>query len=166
MFKKLSDYEKYIWTINPRKISVDKHHILPIQAYWPDTKENIQVVLQNHHKLIHENLDIAFRYFAQVIRKQRQRENWHIVLTESDIEGRADIQRSYLEWVDKLPMWWMIDMHEIKLWQLAELENEKLFRLTWDKMDIELWDTLTNHGHYVDIQKELSKEIYKRLKNK
>lgn len=160
-------YLKYItrleW-LDRRKNDIDKHHIIPIGCYGPDIAENITLVTAADHKKIHETLDIARRYYSGLLRKQRLRENWHIILTESDIEWRANIQRVYLEWVDKLPSPFD-EMHEIKIWELCESEANKLHRLTWDTYDYELWDVLHNHSIYVDIQKEISKDIYFRLKN-
>lgn len=165
MHKTFTEYQTYVWQLNRRKHDVDKHHILPISSYWPNIPENIADVLMADHKKIHQTLDVAYRYFSTIIRKQRSRENWHIVLTVDDIEGRADIQRAYLDWVHKLPNF-LQQMHEIKLGELVIIENEKLSRLVHDKLSIELGSTLTNHSIYVEIQKELSKAIYKRLKSR
>ena len=165
MYRTYWEYQSYIWELNRRKYDVDKHHILPISSFWPNVSENIAEVLMADHKKIHQTLDLAYRYFATLTRKQKMIENGHIVLTVDDIEGRAEIQRAYLDWVHKLPNF-LQEMHELKLGDLAMLENEKLYRLTNDKIAIELWDTLHNHWLYVDIQKELSKAIYKKLKSK
>ena len=163
MFKNFPDYENYVKSLDRRKHDVDAHHCLPISCYGQNVKENIASMLMVDHKKVHQQLDIAYRYFNNMIRKQRMLENWHIVLTTSDIEGRADIQRAYLSGVHKLVNY-VQDMHEVKLWELTGLENEKLFRLTNDRYKIQLWDTLQNHQTYVDIQKEISKAIYSKIK--
>lgn len=164
MFKNYLDYAAHVSWLNKRKNDISNHHVIPVQAWWPNTPENIAEVLESDHKRIHQELDVAWRYFSERTRKQRLKENWHILLTAGDIEWRADIQRVYLEWVDKLPNF-LQDLHEVKIWELATSENEKLFRLTWDRMEIILWGIMHNHQMYVDIQKETSRAIYLILKN-
>lgn len=142
---------------------LNMHHVIPISTYWPDIAENIAGLLKDDHIKLHQELDIPIRMFSRMTREQRKRENWHIVLTESDIEGRADIQRAYLEWIDKLPNF-LQDMHEEKLWELAQYEAGKFKRLTWEEYPLELWAAMENHWNYIDIMKESSKYIYKKLR--
>lgn len=142
---------------------MNAHHVIPISTYWPDIEQNIAGLLKDDHAKLHQELDIPMRVFSKMTRDQRKRENGHIVLTESDIEGRADIQRAYLEWVEKLPNF-LYDMHEVKLWDLAQFEAEKFKRLTGKDYQIELWDAMENHWTYIDIMKESSKYIYKKLR--
>lgn len=163
MYRNFAEYQEYIRWVNRRKIEIDKHHILPVSCYGPNIAENMADTLRNDHKAVHEKLDSAWRYYNNAVRRQRMKENWHIVLTVDDIEGRAEIQRTYLDWVDWLPNY-LQDMHEIKLWELVAIENDKLFRIIWDRMKVDLWDTMTNHWYYIDIQKEISKAIYSRLR--
>lgn len=137
--------------------------MIPISTYWPDIKENIALILKDDHKELHRELDIPMREFSRMTREQRKRENGHIVLTESDIEGRADMQRAYLEWLDKLPNF-LQDMHEVKLWELVQFEAEKFKRLTGEAYPVELWEAMENHWTYIDIMKEASKYIYKKLR--
>ena len=139
--------------------------MIPISTYWGDYKENIAKILKSDHSpVIHRNNDIASRLFSVLKRKQRIRENGKILLTESDIEWRADIQRMYLEGVQNLPQWRMIDMHNIKLWEVAMREANKFNKLTGENYIPELWDYKHNHQLYIDIQKEISKEIQRLIK--
>lgn len=163
-YRNYAEYQNYIEDLNRRKHDVDKHHVLPIGCYGPNIPENIAQVLMADHRKIHQTLDIASRYFTTLTRKQRMLENGHIVLTVDDIEWRAEIQRNYFDWVHKLPSF-MQEMHEVTMENLAMAENNKLYRLTNDKMELEFGDTLKTHWLYVDIQKEISKAIYTRLKS-
>jgi len=139
------------------------HHVLPLSIHWPDVEENVALILKDDHRRLHNELDIPMRIFTKMTRNQRKRENWHLILTESDIEWRADIQRAYLEWVDRLPNF-LQDMHEVKLWDLAQYEADKFNRLTGEDYKVELWDAMENHWTYIDIMKESSKYIYKKLR--
>ncbi len=163
MWKSYNDYASFLWWVNKNKTAIDKHHIIPLQTYWPDLKENIADVLQTDHKIIHNTLDISWRYFSTLIRKQRKKENWNIVLTENDIDGRREIQNLYFEDAHKLPIH-LKEMHDVKTWELLEKEAFKFKRLTWEEYPIEIWETLDNILIYNDIQKEISKEIYKKLR--
>lgn len=164
MFKSLWEYRDYILWVNRNKVGIDKHHVLPIAIYWPDISENIEPMLQEDHKKLHQELDIARRYLSTLTRNQRKRENGHIVLTTSDIEWRADLQRKYLEDVDKLPNF-LQELHDVKLWDLATFEAKKFERLTGDQYPLEIGEVFQNHQQYIDIQKEASKFIYKKLKS-
>lgn len=163
MRKNLEEYRNFVSWVNKVKTAVDKHHVLPIVVYWPDIAENLENLLQTDHVSLHKQLDISGRYLSTLTREQRKRENGHIVLTESDIEGRADMQRAYLEWIDKLPNF-LQDMHEVKLWELVQFEAEKFKRLTGEAYPVELWEAMENHWTYIDIMKEASKYIYKKLR--
>lgn len=164
MFKTLQECRDYLLWVNRNKVAVDKHHVLPICTYGPDIAENLEQLRQEDHIRVHKALDISGRYMSTLTREQRKRENGHIVLTESDIQWRADIQWMYLEGVDKLPNF-LQEMHDVKLWELAEYEAGKFKRLTGEEYPLQLWDVLSNHGQYVDIQKEMSKYIYKKLRS-
>lgn len=164
MRKNLEEYRSFVNWVNRVKTAVDRHHVLPIVVYWPDIAENLENLIQSDHVALHKQLDISGRYLSNLTREQRKRENGHIVLTESDIEGRADMQRAYLEWIDKLPNF-LQDMHEVKLWELVQFEAEKFERLTGDQYPLEIGEVLQNHQQYIDIQKEASKFIYKKLKS-
>jgi len=96
-------------------------------------------------------------------RNQKKRENGHIVLTTDDIEGRAYMQNLYLEDVNKLPNF-LQEMHDTKLWELAQFEAEKFKRLTGGEYPVELWEAMQNHWTYIDIMKESSKYIYKKIR--
>ncbi len=163
MRKNLEEYRNFVSWVNRVKTAVDRHHVLPIVVYWPDIAENLENLIQQDHVSLHKQLDISGRYLSTLTREQRKRENGHIVLTESDIDGRADMQRMYLEWIDKLPNF-LQDMHEVKLWELAQYEAKKFKRLTGDDYPVELWEAMGNHWQYIDIMKESSKYIYKKLK--
>lgn len=163
MRKNLEEYRNFVCWVNKVKTAVDRHHVLPIVVYWPDIAENLENLIQQDHVALHKQLDISGRYLSTLTREQRKRENGHIVLTESDIEGRADMQRAYLEGIDKLPNF-LQDMHEVKLWDLAQFEADKFKRLTGEEYPVQLWDAMENHWQYIDIMKEASKYIYKKLK--
>ena len=163
MFKNFLDYKEHVSRLNRNKNDIDRHHILPVSSFWPNTPENIAEMMISDHRKVHQTLDTAYRYQATMVRKQRMRENGHIVLTQDDIDWRAEIQRTYLDWVSKLPNF-LQDMHEVKLGELVLLEQGKLARLTNDILEVELWDTMENHQTYIEIQKEISKTIYDILK--
>jgi len=163
MRKNLEEYRSFVNWVNRVKTAVDRHHVLPIVVYWPDIAENLENLIQRDHINLHKKLDISGRYLGTLTREQRKRENGHIVLTESDIDGRADMQRMYLEWIDKLPNF-LQDMHEVKLWELAQFEAEKFKRLTGEEYPVELWEAMQNHWTYIDIMKESSKYIYKKIR--
>lgn len=163
MRKTLWEYRSFLLWANRNKVAIDKHHVLPICVYWPDIAENLEDMHQEDHVKLHKQLDISGRYLWTLTRNQRKRENGHIVLTTDDIEGRAYMQQIYLEDVNKLPNF-LQEMHELKLWELATYEANKFKRLTGSDYPLELWETLENHWQYIDIQKEASKYIYKKLK--
>lgn len=157
------DYKSYLSYINNCKYSKKElHHILSLQIFWPDIHENKAIVWDKEHVLIHQAQDIPYRYRWTMIRNQRIRENWHIVLTNSDLEWRRDIQWLYLEWSAKLPNA-LQDMNLIKLLQLTERENKKLMRMWVDPVNIDTSSLLKIHWSYIDIQKEISKRFYKLL---
>lgn len=163
MFKTLGECRDYLAWVNRNKVAIDRHHVLPIQLYWPDIIENLEPLRQEDHVRLHKSLDISGRFMGTLTREQRKRENGHIVLTESDIQGRADMQWMYLEGVDKLPNF-LQELHEVKLWELAEYEAGKFLRLTGEQYPLELGEALDNHWQYIDIQKEMSRFIYKKLR--
>jgi len=163
MRNNIKEYRDYVNWVSRVKTAVDKHHILPIVVYWPDIAENLENLVQQDHINLHKKLDITGRYLGNLTREQRKRENWHVVLTASDIEGRADMQRMYLEWLDKLPNF-LQDMHDVKLWDLAQYEADKFKRLTGEEYPIILWEAMQNHWTYIEIMKEASRYIYKKLK--
>ena len=164
MFKSFSDYTKYLWIKSNQYKPTELHHLLPVSCNWGNYQENIAKVLKTDHRKIHETLDIPFRKFNWMVRKQRERENWKVLLLESDIEWRADIQRAYLEKVPELQYWRMKDMHDIKMWDIAKREFNKFNNLTWESYSPELWDVFQNHQLYVDTQKEISKEIQRLIR--
>lgn len=156
-------FEEYRKSVLSSGKRVEQHHVIPVSLFWPDIAENLEWLIQTDHQKLHSMMDMPMNLFSKLTRAQRKRENGHIVLTESDIEWRADIQRVYLENVDKLP-WFMQDLHDIKLGELATSESMKFERLTQETYPLELWDALGNHQLYIDIQKEISKWIYQKLK--
>lgn len=159
----LKKYKDFLSWVDKSHNQIDRHHIIPVSAYWPDIAENLDDLLQSDHIKLHQELDVPSRHFSRMKRKQRIRENGHIVLTPDDIEWRADIQREYLSNVNNLP-WYLQEMHDIKLGELAWFEAKKFKRLTWTDYPIELWEALENHWQYIDIQKEASRHICKKLK--
>jgi hypothetical protein len=163
MWKWLQEYKDFVLWVNRVKTAVDRHHVLPIVVYWPDIAENLENLIQSDHVALHKQLDISGRYLTTLTREQRKRENGHIVLTESDIEWRADMQRMYLEGIEKLPHF-LQELHDTKLWELAQYEAGKFKRLTGTEYPVELWEAMQNHWTYIDIMKEASKYIYKKLR--
>lgn len=134
-----------------------------LQLFWEDSKHNLAKLLDYDHVHLHKNCDIPYRYRWPAIRRQRQRENWHIVITTDDINGRADLQRRYFEWLKYLPNH-IQDMHEVKMSETLEVWNEKLKRLIWQTMDIDKNNFSEKFEIWVNIQKEISIEIYKIIK--
>lgn len=163
MIKTREDYQSYLSTQNTKR--VEKHHILPVSAYWPDVTENLATILQGDHLSLHRAMDVPPRLFNDAIRQQRKQMNWHIVLTEKDILGIASIQENYLWWLTNLPDR-AIDMHDIKLWELATLEAGKLSEMVWATFQLDLWDALYNHQQYVEAQILQSRHILSLLQNK
>lgn len=164
-YKTYAEYESALQRLNPNTVKLENHHVIPLQAFWEDQRYNIAKCLQRDHVDVHQKNDIPYRYRGPAIRKQRQRENGHIVLTTDDINGRADIQRRYLEWVKNLPVH-LIDMHEVKLSETLEAWNGKLQRLIWETLEIDETNYLEKFESWIRIQKEISIEIYKIIKGK
>jgi hypothetical protein len=97
---------------------------------------------------------------GKMLRSQRKRENWHIVLTESDIDWRWDMQWLFLEWSSKLPDS-LQDLNREKLIELAISESSKL-TLIWGG-ELEITEDLSlkdAHELYIEIQKEISRRLY------
>ena len=163
MIETREDYQSYLSTQQGQRI--EKHHILPISAYWPDVLQNLAWVLQDDHISIHRSMDISSRIFNEAVRQQRKQMNWHVVLTEPDILGIASIQKHYLWGIENLPDR-AIDMHDIKLWELATLEVNKLSEMVWAAYQIDLWDALYNHQQYIEAQILQSRHILSLLQNK
>lgn len=75
MYKTFTEYESYVSELSRKKHDVDKHHVLAISSFGPNIKENIVDLLTTDHKKVHQVLDVAYRYFATLIRRQRMKEN-------------------------------------------------------------------------------------------
>jgi len=166
MFKSFNDYTKYLWFKQNKYKPKEDHHVMPIALGWWDYLENIATVLKEDHKKIHDTMDIPFRQFNQMVRKQRMRENWKVLLEPSDWEWRSDMQELYLEWYDKLKYWWMKDMHDRKIWAQAINAVNEYNKFTWDNYIPEIWNALDSHWLYITAKKELSKEMLWLLKKK
>lgn len=160
------EYQKYRSFLVDKNINSQLHHCLAVGVYWPDCDANKALVSSHDHiEHIHRNLDIFWKRYSHMKRAQNIKESWHVVLTESDIEGRSDIQRDFNDWIKRLDFVFR-DMYTRKYKELAERQNEKLERLTWDKIILDHFDYTTSFEWYVDAQKELSKVIYECLNDK
>ncbi len=166
MFKSFNDYTKYLWFNQNKHKPKENHHVMPIALWGWDYEANIARVLKGDHKSIHETMDIPFKQFNWMVRKQRMRENGKVILEPSDWDGRWDMQWMYLEWYDNLKNWWMKDMHDIKVWQQAMNAVNEYNDFTWDNYIPELWNALDSHWLYITAKKELSKEMLSTLKKK
>ncbi len=159
-------YETYRSFLVDKNVKTQLHHCLAIGMYWPDCNENKALVTPTDHiDHIHRQLDIFWKKYSTMKRKQSELENWHVVLTERDIEGRAEMQRLYNEWIKRLDFVFK-DMYTIKYKELAERQNDKLERLTGDKITLDHTDYNTSFESYIESQKELAREIYQSLNDR
>ena len=161
---KIYNYLDYQNRLNTQKqITKEVHHVLSLQIFWPDIQENKVQLYQWDHVEIHKMQDIPYRYRSQMIRKQRMRENGHMVITENDLKGRHEIQWLYLEWSSKLPKA-IQDINNYKLWQLLKYENKVNAQIDIPKIESQNKDLLSIHQDYIQAQIERSNYIYKLLK--
>lgn len=148
------------WLETQENVSKAIHHVLALQVYGPDIKENLAPMRTIDHINLHKEQNIPYKYMWRLVRKQRKRENWHIILTEDDISGRWEMQGLFLEWNSNLPGA-IQDLNKTKLLELWEYENNKLISYGWEPLEIEdNLDLLEIHSKYIEIQKEISRRLH------
>lgn len=147
-----------------------RHHIIPISTWWEDIKENIVHILDYDHKIIHDTLDIAMRFYSEKVRKIKEKTNHHLIVKPETIELWWDLQREYFSRIHQLPSW-IQKVHLDSMNSNMLFRDEQYKRIAHDTM-LEWWypqgktfaDKFhSTHENYLDVKKSITKEVWKIL---
>lgn len=147
---------------------MNNHHIIPISTWGENTKENIVNIIDRDHKLIHDVLDIPIRFYSEKVRKIKERTNHHIISKPDDIQMRWDLQKEYFSRLHQLPRP-IQKTHLESITKNLEYRHNQYQRIAKDTMiDMILWNSISDkfyntHESYIQVKKEISKEISKVL---
>ena len=149
---------------------LNNHHVIPISTGGENIKANIVSIIDRDHKQIHDTLDIPVRFYSDKVRKIREKTNHHLIWKPETVELWWDLQREYFSRIHQLPTW-VQRIHLDSIIENLKYRDEQYKRLAKDSF-------LTNrepqgktisdkfhysHNEYIDIKKEICKEIGKFL---
>lgn len=146
-------------------MEMQNHHILKLQFWWPDSRDNIvRLSAFDHIDVLHGTLDLPSRKSSQYIRKLRMMTNHKLVMPPEGIALMGEMQKEFFKDIRKLPQWMQL-FHIEKIGLLAEQERNRYYKMFNHHFD---WPKIkTNDGdkvhavldNYIDCKQEIAKEI-------
>lgn len=141
-----------------KKMSIEKHHMIPISLYWPDEKENIIELEYKKHLQLHQTLDIPTNQYSKWTRKIKKDTNGKTIRTPTNIETIHDLQCLFFSKFDLLESETK-NKNIQKMKQYAKREIERAFLVWIPKIKIDWLDFYETHN----IAKEARKEKHKKI---
>ena len=149
---------------------VNNHHVIPISTGGEDIKQNIVSVLDRDHKQIHDTLDIPVRFYSEKVRRIKEKTNHHLISKPETVQLWWDLQKEYFSRIHQLA-WPIQKIHLDSIIHNIKYRDEQYNRIARDSFlsnrEIQ-WKTTADkfhytHDTYLDIKKEICKEIWKIL---
>lgn len=124
-----------------------KHHVEPISLYGKNVQENLMVLKEDVHKLLHQKMDISPRY----IREAREKLNGVLIYEPKHIEIIGGLQRRFFENLHRLPKL-IEDAHKWWARQVYNQEYAEYDKLIEPLKDNPYWLSLPKHHTTVTYQ--------------
>jgi len=147
--------------------SIHKHHCIPISTGGEDLKQNFARVIDRDHKQIHDTLDIPMRFYSDKVRKIKEKTNHHIITKPETIDLWWDLQKEYFSRIHQLPrhlqkihMDSMLNMVQYWATQYMRMSNDNILWEREPKGNTLSYKFHESHSKYLEVKKEITKEIY------
>ena len=139
------------------------HHTIRLGDGGHDIPENIMIIEQTKHDLIHCTLDMWGKCHSKAIRSYNKLVNGKYIVPPEAIDILHGLQERYFENVGKLPND-IYRMHTIVMIDLVKVMENKRKKLTGRKRVDERDSFEQWHQVYMNIEKQVAKTLQKMLK--
>lgn len=140
-----------------------RHHTIRLGDGGHDIPENIMIVEQAKHDLIHCTLDMGGKCHSRAIRSYNKMVNGKHVVPPDAYDILHGIQTRYFENVYKLPDD-LIKMHKLVMIDLVKVMEGKRKKLTGRKRVDDRSTFHEGHTVYMNIEKQVARKLHDMFK--